>query len=86
MSTTCALGIKYKVCAWRQQQQVSTFRRYTTDFYKLIDNLFGKITAQLQMSLLATTRHLLWVPNNNDIIIFINCNWVVTRWEWLFYM
>jgi len=20
------------------------------------------------------------------IIIFINCNWVVTRWQWLFYM
>jgi len=21
-----------------------------------------------------------------DIVIFINCNWVVTRWQWLFYM
>ena len=20
------------------------------------------------------------------MIIFINCNWVVTRWQWLFYM
>ena len=20
------------------------------------------------------------------IIIFINCNWIVTRWQWLFYM
>ena len=20
------------------------------------------------------------------IVIFINCNWVVTRWQWLFYM
>jgi len=20
------------------------------------------------------------------IILFINCNWVVTRWQWLFYM
>ena len=20
------------------------------------------------------------------IIIIINCNWVVTRWQWLFYM
>jgi len=20
------------------------------------------------------------------IIIFIHCNWVVTRWQWLFYM
>jgi len=20
------------------------------------------------------------------IIIFINCNWVVTQWQWLFYM
>ena len=20
------------------------------------------------------------------IIIFINCNWVVTRWQWLFFM
>ena len=24
--------------------------------------------------------------NNNNNIIFINCNWVVTRWQWLFYM
>ena len=26
--------------------------------------------------------------NNNNIIIIIiiNCNWVVTRWQWLFYM
>jgi len=24
--------------------------------------------------------------NSNSIkIIFINCNWVVTRWQWLFY-
>jgi len=20
------------------------------------------------------------------IVIFINCNWVVTQWQWLFYM
>ena len=20
------------------------------------------------------------------IIIFINCNWVIARWQWLFYM
>ena len=24
--------------------------------------------------------------HNIIIIIFINCNWVVTRWQWLFYM
>jgi hypothetical protein len=26
--------------------------------------------------------------NNNEIIIliFINCNWVDTRWQWLFYV
>jgi len=30
--------------------------------------------------------------NNNNIIIIIiiiiiiNCNWVITRWQWLFYM
>ena len=23
---------------------------------------------------------------NNIIIIFINCNWYVTRWQWLIYM
>jgi len=22
----------------------------------------------------------------NIIIIFINCNWVITRWQWLYYM
>jgi hypothetical protein len=26
----------------------------------------------------------LW--KNNNIIIYINCNWVVTQWQWLFYM
>jgi hypothetical protein len=26
-----------------------------------------------------------WI-NNIIIIIFINCNWVDTRWQWLFYM
>ena len=20
------------------------------------------------------------------IIVFINCNWVITRWQWLYYM
>jgi len=24
--------------------------------------------------------------SDSIIIIFINCNWVVTRWQWLFYM
>ena len=24
-------------------------------------------------------------PVHRLIIIFINCNWVVTRWQWLFY-
>jgi len=23
---------------------------------------------------------------SNIIIIFINCNWVITRWQWLIYM
>ena len=26
------------------------------------------------------------INNNNIIIIIIYCNWVVTRWQWLFYM
>ena len=25
-------------------------------------------------------------PEVNNNIIFINCNWVVTRWQWLYYM
>jgi hypothetical protein len=24
--------------------------------------------------------------NNNNNNIFIYCNWIVTRWQWLFYM
>ena len=24
--------------------------------------------------------------NTNKIVILMNCNWVVTRWQWLFYM
>jgi len=24
--------------------------------------------------------------DDDDIIIIISCNWVVTRWQWLFYM
>jgi len=32
-----------------------------------------------------------WIPKATDthseyVNIFINCNWVVTRWLWLFYM
>ena len=23
---------------------------------------------------------------NNNIYLFIYCNWVVTKWQWLFYM
>ena len=26
------------------------------------------------------------ITTTRTIIIFINCNWVVTRWQWLFYM
>ena len=25
-------------------------------------------------------------PVHSLITIFMNCNWVVTRWQWLFYM
>jgi len=42
----------------------TAFKLYTMDVYKLIDNLFGKIAARLQMSLLANTRHMLRVPND----------------------
>ena len=27
-----------------------------------------------------------YLVSNIIIIIFINCNWAVTRWQWLFYM
>jgi len=27
-----------------------------------------------------------WMKKKIIIIIFINCNWVVTRWQWLFDM
>jgi hypothetical protein len=31
--------------------------------------------------------HKLTGPKEEDeVIIFINCNWVITRWQWLFYM
>jgi len=37
-----------------------------------------------------TGERLMWDPRSLTviiiIIIFINCNWVVTRWQWLFYM
>jgi hypothetical protein len=26
------------------------------------------------------------VGNDFVLIIFINCNWVIARWQWLFYM
>jgi len=26
------------------------------------------------------------IINKTLIITFINCNWVVSRWQWLFYM
>ena len=37
------------------------------------------------LTLMATTGRGEWV-GVRLIIIFINCNWVVTRWQWLFYM
>jgi len=29
---------------------------------------------------------ILELPFRIIIIIFINCNWIVTQWQWLFYM
>jgi hypothetical protein len=26
------------------------------------------------------------VPDRKIIIIYISCNWVITRWQWLFYI
>ena len=26
------------------------------------------------------------IQKDKHIIIFINCNWVITRWQWLYYM
>jgi len=44
--------------------KTTAFKRYTMDFYKQIENLFGKIAAHLQMPLLAIRRHLLRDPND----------------------
>jgi len=46
------------------KQQPSNATQWIS-FYKLIDDLFGKISAaRFQMSLLAIPRHLLQVPND----------------------
>jgi len=31
-------------------------------------------------------KHVAEIGQNKIIMIFIKCNWVVTRWQWLFYM
>ena len=49
-------------------------------------------SSAVPLSILSTP-HVLRIPmkheecfNNTSIIMFINCNWGVTRWQWLFYM
>jgi len=51
-----------------------------------MQNANSNITSRNNMYL-PTGIHLSTFKNNNNIIIiFINCNWVITRWQWLYYM
>ena len=58
------------------------------------DHQSRRLSPARQAQGLDTSTHLLVAspglfaePNaGNGLIIFIYCNWVVTRWQWLFYM
>ena len=55
-------------------------------FKKGADN-YGLITTKLTLIIPKAydLKNLNYQKYNNNNIIFINCNWVVTRWQWLFY-
>ena len=48
--------------------------------YKWFDDEF------LMCSVPAVLRRVVFKLDTIIFIIIINCNWVVTRWQWLFYM
>jgi len=54
---------------------------------------YNKLQIRINFCLRTTTLRKAQPFERNDkgniiiiIIIFINCNWVITRWQWLFYM
>ena len=46
----------------------------------------NKYNISVNMKISDTETFYLYVRYNIIIIIFIYYNWVVTRWQWLFYM
>jgi len=50
--------------------------------YKLSQDVRPNFLTNTQVSAVSGRR----TQNTIIIIIFINCNWVVTRWQWLLYM
>ena len=62
----------------------------------MYNNHCHRVTTQLQFIIIIIIIIIIsfmqgtYIPETNYviiiIIIIINCNWVVTRWQWLFYM
>jgi len=65
-----------------------------TDIYNPEDRVEKKILFNWSYKYLGKCifNHNIVIKNSSSsciiiiIIIFINCNWVVSRWQWLFYM
>jgi len=52
----------------------------------LLRELFGRKSLEQENNIKCDLEETRWVAVDGSIIIFIYCNWVVTRWQWLFYM
>jgi hypothetical protein len=51
-----------------------------------LEYILVEFTKYLPTAFRKSARHLRSFKKIIIIIIFINCNWVITRWQWLFYM
>ena len=72
----------------RRTEKKTNTRKYIKKTYALVYR--GRYYAMDKRHNIQRAGESKWKPtgirNYNLIIIFIYCNWVVTRWQWLFYM
>jgi hypothetical protein len=53
---------------------------------RIYDKAVERMKKKKQKRISMTPLFLFPLLSDIIIIIFINCNWVITRWQWLFYM
>jgi len=82
-----------RAICWARFSRV-TFMQYTAilQFFQFIqsetttDLLTSRLTTPLKPEFRVSYLALLYVHNNNNNNMFIYCNWIFTRWQWLIYM